>query len=710
MMPRSLELLAPAGDAAALQAALEAGADAVYFGLKLLNARRRAKNFSPEEFSQAVRTAHDRSARAYLTLNTDLTERELGQAARILEFARQCGVDAVLVRDPALLALRPEYPEMEFHFSTQSCPANGADVAAAAALGAGRVVLAREMTLDEITAASATPGVATEVFVQGALCYSVSGRCLLSSWIGGRSGNRGACTSPCRVPWSESETSTDTPFSMRDLTAIDRLTELQNAGVAALKIEGRLKNAAWVRRAVTLYRRALNGESGNELRAEAESLGDYTGRLLTADYLDGRRDRLTGLAEGRMSSPLPDHGVVSGEGQGEGGSDNPNSPHPNPFRAPTEGWSGEGTNYYDFTMTFEPKGIVCRCTCGPRTEEWTIPKTVVKRAHKAVSIGAFFERLERSAIDGLQLGLGETNDSNFLLVPRAVNALVGRIVAVVRRAQKSPEEFIRLDLPSEVRRRIEPVTPHAANRLALGQKPDRVRIEAWQAAAFLKHVQSQGLVVEGATLRRLPQLVELGKRTQVVIALPPVFFEEDIPEVRKLLTACKSHRLPVEVNSWGGWHLARAAGVTMEAGPGLPVLNSLAARKLGELGIRCVTLSPEADRRQFEAVTARCPVPCSLIVFGRPPLLTTRVQMPDRLLDVELSDRRGARLLGRRERGLTVFRPVEPFELRGSTNEKIRVKHLVVDLTGSPDPVADWNNVPLPGDRPFRFNYDRTLA
>ncbi len=204
-MAQDLELLAPAGDWAALEAALASGADAVYFGLVTLNARRRAKNFSQDEFVKAVETVNARGAKAYLTLNIDLAQRELGQAARMLELARQCRADAVLVRDPALLALRAEYGELKFHLSTQTCMTNSAEVAAAGKLGADRAVLAREMTLAEIAAASAVPGVQTEVFVQGALCFSVSGRCLLSSWVGGRSGNRGTCTSPCRVPWTLSE-------------------------------------------------------------------------------------------------------------------------------------------------------------------------------------------------------------------------------------------------------------------------------------------------------------------------------------------------------------------------------------------------------------------------------------------------------------------------------------------------------------------------
>ena len=229
-----LELLAPAGDFAALEAALEAGAGAVYFGLKNLNARRGAENFDQEEFVRAVQAAHARGARAYLTLNIDLTERDLGQAARILELARQAGADAVLVRDPALLALRRGWEgeaPAEFHFSTQTCMANSADVAAAGELGARRVVLAREMTLAEIAAASAVPGVQTEVFAQGALCFCVSGRCLLSSWGGGRSGNRGTCTSPCRVPWEVEGQPAGTPLSMRDLSAIRRLDDFRRADV-----------------------------------------------------------------------------------------------------------------------------------------------------------------------------------------------------------------------------------------------------------------------------------------------------------------------------------------------------------------------------------------------------------------------------------------------------------------------------------------------
>jgi hypothetical protein len=218
------------------------------------------------------------------------------------------------------------------------------------------------------------------------------------------------------------------------------------------------------------------------------------------------------------------------------------------------------------------------------------------------------------------------------------------------------------------------------------------------------------VIVEGPNGQLLERIAATVRRVQVVAALPQVFFESEIPAVKKLLRFCAQANLSIEVNSWGGWWLAREAGVRMESGPGLPVLNALAARRLREAGIECVTLSVEADRRQLEDVSVCCPVPCSLVVFGRPPLLTTRVEMArERLSGKVLEDRRGVRLTARPERGLWVFRPVEPFDLRATENERIRARHLVVDLVGSADPLGDWFEVPFDNKRTFRFNYDRSL-
>ena len=695
------EVLAPAGDWASLEAALEAGASAVYLGLTSLNARRRAKNFQPEELARAVTLAHDRKARVYLTLNVDLAERELGQAARILELARQCGADAVLVRDPALLALRPEFPEIEFHFSTQTCMANSADVAAAGHWGASRVVLAREMTLAEIAAASAVPGVRTEVFVQGALCFSVSGRCLLSSWVGGRSGNRGTCTSPCRVPWTLAGHEAGTPLAMHDLAAIHRLDELCRAGVAALKIEGRLKSADWVRRAVSLYRRALEGRIADpeELDHEVRQLGQYTGRALTCGYLDGQRDGLTGPA-GRPASRA--EGIETDAASDE---------------ASDEAVAPDGPTF-DLEILVAERGVVCRFACGEYRTEWSIPKTVVRRVHKAISIDQLLQWLPTQEIRGCRPGRLATTDPEFLLVPRAVNGLMARISTAIRLAQKAPDAQVRTDLPDRVRSILAGEAPEGLNRRRLGEKPDRVRLEPAAVAGFLKHVRPEAVIVEGLQAKMLSKVRAACGRVPLIAALPPVFFEDDVPAIRALVRACVAARVVVEVNSWGGWWLARQERARMEGGPGLAVLNALAAWVLLDAGIECVTLSVEADRRQLEEVSPRCPAPCSLIVFGRPPLATTRAEVSaEDFGGRTLEDRRGLAIAPRREHGLWVFRPAEPFDLRGTRNDRIHVSHLVVDLVGSDDPLGDWRDLPEDDEgrrksksKTFRFNYDRALA
>ena len=218
-----MELLAPAGDMEAFRAALDAGANAIYLGLRTLNARRGATNFTAEDLPGLVRDAHAKVVRIYLTLNIDITQRELGQALRILQLASDCGVDAVLVRDPAVIGLRHLFPKLEFHFSTQTCMTSSADVQAAVELGATRVVLARELSLTEIQACSKVGNVETEVFVQGALCF-LHLRPLPCSLPGPAAIPATAAPAPALAacPWSAGDQPLGTLLSMKDLTAIHR--------------------------------------------------------------------------------------------------------------------------------------------------------------------------------------------------------------------------------------------------------------------------------------------------------------------------------------------------------------------------------------------------------------------------------------------------------------------------------------------------------
>ena len=694
-----MELLAPAGDRSCLEAAVRAGADSVYLGLRDFNARRRARNFSPEELVQAVTFAHQHRTRVYLTLNTIFAERELPRVFDAFRFAAEAGVDGVLVRDPAVLAIQKHFPELPLHLSTQAATVNSADVAAAAELGFQRVVLAREMSLEEIQAAAATPGIETEVFAQGALCFSVSGRCLMSSWVGGRSGNRGTCASPCRVPWTVSGNPVGNPLSMHDLCALEQLKAIRRAGVTALKIEGRLKNARWVETAVSLYRRALDGEDVAHLSQQAARLADYTGRKLTDGFLRGIFTDLTGTDSGRFSSQAGDA-----------------TPHDSSAdaaettaidSAKVQGAADDRRGFI-FQILCDGGEVRCRLQWGNWEAEWRYPKSRVVRSHKAIPVSQLLEALASRTFHGVSAEKLLTDLPDYLLVPRTANATVERLAAEICRAKRHENRQTAWQPPPAIVEWLGKPGESNPNTRALGTDPNRVRLAADQVAAFVAEIGGVDVIAENAEPDQVSELVAACRKRRLILATPPVCFESHLGGMIQLIERCRKARCGLEVNSWGAWHIARKVGMAFEAGPGLAVLNNLAAGVLRRLGASSVTVAYEADRRQLESLTASCVVPMSLHVFGRPPLAFSRVELPSDYLEREFADRRGLRMIPRREAGIWTFRPVEPFDWRDLSNDKIRVRHLVADLTASPDPVAEWLDRRRRFDR-FRFNYDRTL-
>ncbi|MGQ9504787.1 MAG: U32 family peptidase [Thermogutta sp.] len=693
-----MEILAPASDFACLEAAIRAGADAVYFGLPYLNARRRAKNFSVEEAARAVALLHAHQRKAFLTLNTDISYRELGLALATLGQGQQLGFDAVLVRDPALMAMRPAYPQIAFHFSTQTAIANSADVAAARELGANRVVLARELDLDEIRAACAVPGIDIEVFAHGALCFSISGRCLMSSWVGGRSGNRGVCASPCRVPWRIDGEPAGHPLSMHDLCALEHLSELQLAGVAALKIEGRLKPARWVEKAVEIYRAGLNQTRDlDSLIASAKTLTDYAGRELTDGFIVARREMLTGTNRGRVSRD---------ETAPEDEAAFPSSESLSDESGPESGPSGGAI---EFRLEVCGPRIRCSLEMESKPVAWEYPKTVVRRVHKALSAGELCQQIAGRRFQGVVLDAATTDDSDFLIVPRTANAIFDRITTEIGRIQRAKNRPLEINFPPGSLVSSDDLHPVNANNRHLGDEPNRVRLSVSQLEDFVEKVTKVGVIVEDVTPEDVANVAQISRKNAPVIALPPVFFEQDIGRIEELINRCKKARIPIEVNTWGGWLLARRAGIAFETGPGLGVLNPVAATYLRKLGARCVTISVEADRRQIEDICAHASVGLSLCVMGRPPLAISRVELPADYLGKMFADRRDLRMIPKRQWGLWVFRPEDPFDWRILKNDRICVRNLVVDLVGSPDPVGEWSRLTSHRERRFYFNYNRVL-
>ncbi len=305
-----IELLSPAGDWDALIAAVESGADAVYLGMKSLNARRGAGNFDDELLIKAAEYLHERGKKMYVTVNTMVKESEMAVLDEIAESLSRAGADAAIVQDFGVAAeLKSMLPSLSLHASTQMAAHNRQAVEFLKQKGFERAVLAREMSFEEI-ASAAKVGLELEVFCHGALCVSTSGQCLFSSLVGGRSGNRGMCAQPCRLKYNlvgAKENVSGHLLSPGDLMTVEVLNQLKNAGATSLKIEGRLKRPEYVHIVTSVYRRALDG--GKITEKDIENLKQIFNR---GGFTQGYGP---GIADGKFISRVrPSHwGVKVGE-------------------------------------------------------------------------------------------------------------------------------------------------------------------------------------------------------------------------------------------------------------------------------------------------------------------------------------------------------------------------------------------------------------
>ena len=266
-----IELLAPAGSMEALRAAVQNGANAVYLGCGTFNARQSAKNFTPQSLAEAVKYCHIRGVAVHLTLNTLVSDREMEECTELIRHAAECGVDAFIVQDLGVLHMcRKIAPMVPVHGSTQMTVHSLPGVLLCAAWGLTRVVLSRELSWEEIRYICKNSPIEIEVFAHGALCMSYSGQCYLSAAIGGRSGNRGRCAQPCRQCYGYSRRENKYPLSLKDNCLVNHLKELQDMGVASLKLEGRMKRPEYVAAVTDVYRKAL--DTGEVSRPMMEAL------------------------------------------------------------------------------------------------------------------------------------------------------------------------------------------------------------------------------------------------------------------------------------------------------------------------------------------------------------------------------------------------------------------------------------------------------
>lgn len=300
-----IELLAPVGSREALTAAVESGADAVYLAGNMFGARAYADNFDEEGLREAIAFAHRRDVRVHVTVNTIVREEEMKALAHYLRFLYEAGADAALVQDLGAYRLaRQAAPDLPLHASTQMTVHNLEGVLLLQEMGFERVVLSRELSLEDIRYITAHCQVEIETFVHGALCVCYSGQCLMSSMIGGRSGNRGRCAQPCRLPYTLidemgaevlGKDAGQFLLSPKDLKTIEFLPELLQSGIASLKIEGRMKRPEYVAVVVDAYRRAIDAFEAGKARLSAaedeKALAQIFNRDFTTAYLEGRPGR-----------------------------------------------------------------------------------------------------------------------------------------------------------------------------------------------------------------------------------------------------------------------------------------------------------------------------------------------------------------------------------------------------------------------------------
>ncbi len=661
-----MEILAPVGDFNSLNAALEAGADAVYLGLTTLNARRGARNFQPSELAEVVNQVHQYNAKVNLTLNIDLSDREIGQAFRIVQLAADVGVDVIIIRDPALFFLTKIYPEIEFHFSTQVACCNWLDAKFAEKIGIKRVVLARENSFAEVEEISEKSSVETEVFAQGAMCFCVSGKCLLSSWGGGRSGNRGACTSPCRVPWSHNNhDSSGSIFSMKDLGAISFVKQLQEIGVDSLKIEGRLKSPEWISFAVKSYKKALAGDVSEELLDDVDKLGEYTGRELTDRFLAGETSQLTGTSGRTSNNTLPK------------------------LTLPTA--IDQNTLYVDLSVS-GPK-IVLKMNYKGKVHAVELTKS--KPSKRAVQVSLIWSQLSKDFEMKYEFCC---DDDSFLVPKRFGNLLKDEVNRFVRLTDKV-EKKVEVKLLSETQALLGTVQPANENCNSLGSLAGIVRMKAKN----YQPLNGKKVVLEDISVESLEKVLD-----DQIIALPEIFYNPD--EIIALVEHFKGRVKTWEANSLGAIYLLQSLNLKFTAGPGLAVLNHSAARFLADQGCLSVYASIEADKEKLEDLTQKSGVPVNVTVFSYPELMTSRVSFPESLIGKTVKDRRSIELkLDKRDK-LTTLHSVKPFSLIGMKNENITAANYVLDLTETPDLMQDLlridsNNV----SNADNFNYDRKL-
>ncbi|MEG2119004.1 MAG: DUF3656 domain-containing protein, partial [Pseudoflavonifractor sp.] len=563
-----------------------------YMGYGDFNARRNAKNFSKEEFAAAVSYCHLRGVKVYLTLNTLLTDRELPNGARLGAEASEMGVDAVLVQDLGILrALRQSAPDMPVHASTQMTVCNLDGVKLAADLGMTRVVLARELSRDQIGEICAHSPIEIEVFGHGALCMCYSGQCFMSSVIGGRSGNRGLCAQPCRLKYGWNGKADAYPLSLKDMSMAGHLRELDRMGVKCLKLEGRMKRPEYVSVITEVYARAI--------REGREPTGEEIARLDAAFsrqgftdgfYLDRKGPQMFGVRE---DCKEPKELFAAARNSYENGESQ---------RVPV--------TFYAMVRPGEPSQVGVEDDCGRvSTAEGPVPEAARSRAvtreqveeqisktggtpYHCTKVRALVEpelSLPLSALNALRRQALEGLTAQRTLPPLR---RTGEFHPGARYENRKDAPILHVSVY-----RAEQVTPEL-----LALVPGMIYVPLEELATH-------------------PQLAAAGQQ-RLAVSLPRIAWDREMPAIAEQLKAVRAMGITdALVGNLSMIPAAKAAGFTLRGDFGLEVYNSQALKELKRMGLLSATLSFELKLAQIRDISK--PMDTEILVYGRLPLMIT---------------------------------------------------------------------------------------
>ncbi|NBI67541.1 U32 family peptidase [Pseudoflavonifractor sp. 60] len=590
-----MELLSPAGSMEAVTAAVQNGADAVYFGYGDFNARRGARNLSPEEAAAAVSYCHLRGCRVNLTLNTLLTDRELPAAAELAAHASDIGVDAVIVQDlGAVRMLRQSVPELPIHGSTQMTVHSLDGVKLCADLGMTRVVLGRELSRDQIAYICQNSPIEIEVFGHGALCMCWSGQCFFSSVIGGRSGNRGMCAQPCRLNYGWNGKANEYPLSLKDLSLAGHLGELRDMGVACLKLEGRMKRPEYVAIVTGIYARALK-EDREPTAEELDILEKTFSRQgFTEGYFMGKRG--PDMFGTRQEEKEPKELYAQARATYESGE---NRKEPVRMYALIE--AGQPAQ----AAAEDRQGHVVRAE-GPVPEPArNVPLTQEKVEGQLQRTGGTPFVCEKAVVrveEGLSLPLSALNDMR----RRCLEELSRQRQQAPKRRREPFQPGVRYDNPKQPP--VFTLSVRTAGQLStelLTLKPALVYLPAGEGAAH-------------------PEAVDRCRKAGVPVAaiLPRICTDAQLPRLEGELIALREAGVDQALaGAWGAVRRAQRLGFQVRGDYGLGVYNSQTMKELKRLGLISATVSFEMKFPQIRDISKT--IPMEFIAYGRLPLMIT---------------------------------------------------------------------------------------